>query len=152
MCCRPYSAGILHSVSDQIQNLPNCFTTPNKMTSEYDIKGLGSLKFLRPWFRLYRPCCYDWLVLNKGNQCGHTVSNKGIFLIFFIFYLCPLFNTASSAAPQIPLCRRMLGLNRGQLRLRRWLQRLSSHSATSHPYCIFTFSHRCNMREISRRN
>jgi hypothetical protein len=36
-------------VSDQIQNLPNCFTTPNKMTSEDDIKGLVSLKFLRPW-------------------------------------------------------------------------------------------------------
>ena len=38
----------LHSVSDQIQNLPNCFTTPNKMTSEDDIKGLVSLKFFRP--------------------------------------------------------------------------------------------------------
>jgi hypothetical protein len=46
--CRPYSAGILHSVSDQMQNLPNYFTTPNKMTSENDIKGLVSLKFLRP--------------------------------------------------------------------------------------------------------
>jgi hypothetical protein len=45
----PYSAGVLHSVSDQIQNLQNCFTTPNKMTSEDDIKGLVSLKFLRPW-------------------------------------------------------------------------------------------------------
>ncbi len=47
--CRPYSAGILHSVSDQMQNLTNYFTTPNKMTSENDIKGLVSLKFLRPW-------------------------------------------------------------------------------------------------------
>jgi hypothetical protein len=28
--CRPYSAGVLHSVSDQIPNLQNCFTTPNK--------------------------------------------------------------------------------------------------------------------------
>ncbi len=46
--CWPYSAGILHSVSDQMQNLPNYFTTPNKMTSENDIKGLVSLKFLRP--------------------------------------------------------------------------------------------------------
>jgi hypothetical protein len=46
--CRPYSAGILHSVSDQMQNLPNYFTTPNKMTSENDIKGLVSLKILRP--------------------------------------------------------------------------------------------------------
>ncbi len=35
--CRPYSAGILHSVSDQMQNLPNYFTTPKKMTSENDI-------------------------------------------------------------------------------------------------------------------
>jgi hypothetical protein len=30
MYCGPYSAGVLHSVSDQIQNLLNCFTTPNK--------------------------------------------------------------------------------------------------------------------------
>jgi hypothetical protein len=33
----------LHSVSDQIRNLQNCFTAPNKMTSEDDIKGLVSL-------------------------------------------------------------------------------------------------------------
>jgi hypothetical protein len=38
LCCRPYFARILHSISDQIPNLPNCFTTPNKMTSEVDIK------------------------------------------------------------------------------------------------------------------
>ncbi len=49
MYCGPYSAGFLHSVSDQVQNLQNCFTTPNKMTSEDDITGLVSLKFLRPW-------------------------------------------------------------------------------------------------------
>jgi hypothetical protein len=30
MYCGPYSAGVLHSVSDQIQNLQNCYTTPNK--------------------------------------------------------------------------------------------------------------------------
>jgi hypothetical protein len=46
--CGPYSAGVSHSVSDQIQNLQNCFTAPNKMTSEDDSKGLVSLKFLRP--------------------------------------------------------------------------------------------------------
>ncbi len=53
MYCGPYSVGVLHSVSDQIQNLQNCFTTPNKMTSEDDIKGLVSLKFLRPWISIY---------------------------------------------------------------------------------------------------
>jgi hypothetical protein len=51
MYCGPYSARVLHSVSDQIRNLQNCFTAPNKMTSEDDIEGLVSLNFLRPWFR-----------------------------------------------------------------------------------------------------
>ena len=30
MYCGPYSARVIYSVSDQIQNLQNCFATPNK--------------------------------------------------------------------------------------------------------------------------
>jgi hypothetical protein len=58
--CRPYSAGVLHSVSDQIQNLQNCFTTPNKNDPVKTTFTVVSLKFLRPrisWLSLDEQLC-----------------------------------------------------------------------------------------------
>ncbi len=49
-----------------------------------------------------------------GGRIENEASTAAInFLMgnFICLFLCPLFNTASSAAPQIPLCRRMVRLN-----------------------------------------
>ncbi len=55
--------------------------------------------------------------LSDCSVCKHMWVSLSIFFGF----LCTLFKTASSAAPQIPRCRRMLRSNPGQLRLRHCL-------------------------------
>ncbi len=68
-------------------------------------------------------CCsrgHWWTPIISLKGILSRVNQRGIFFWFFLF-LFTIFNTASTAAPQIPLCRRMLGSNPGQWRLRHWL-------------------------------
>ncbi len=72
-------------------------------------------------------CTVCWLVFvafvsqrKLQNETLKQLKNLTGGFFGFVFFPCTVFNTASSAAPQIPLCRRMLESNPGLLRHRHW--------------------------------
>ncbi len=101
------------------------------MTSSAD-SGWQNGIICRPFFLFNTPSIKSLIKCFSMQFVTKIFWHSGIFLIF-LFYFCTLLNLVSSAALQIPLCLRMLGLYPGPLRHWQLTVRHFNHSAWSPP-------------------
>ncbi len=88
LCCRPYSAVVLYSVSGQIQNLQNCYTTPNKWPVK--TTWVCVFKFLRPWWppspAKWKGRIRFWKIHVEGMQ-QNCKRKKFLTALFFTYFM-----------------------------------------------------------------
>ncbi len=112
----------IHSLLTEVHTLTHMWIVP--LLSEYPLPPPASISWnthishliiyliFYIYFTMYTVTLVTYFINDSRSYDRlailYWILKRGIFLFFF----CTLFNTASSAVPQIPLCRRMLNWTR----------------------------------------